>query len=358
MRPVSEAIEHDLQAALAALRAGDVDTAEAIARRLLRKAPGAPAVYQLAAAISLERGETEQAVRAAAASLVRRPDHVPTLVLAGRAAIASGNLLGALSFFRDAAALAPDRADSAFLMCVTLLELGDAEATTLLPRLLDQFPDDADGWCLLGAALQRCGQRGAAVVAFTRAAHAAPSAALELSRGTLLESLGRFAEAVDAYRVAADLAPDNSEAALKLGLNLRRIGDRENAAAALERAVTLPTATSDTWFALGLIRQDKRDFGSAAEAYCRALKIRPDFAEAAVNLGICHQEAGDMAGAKVAYGLALTLRSDTFGRIAQALAAAPVGEVWLDLAALRRSLSGQSRSTPACTVTPAVDTGL
>ena len=39
-------------------------------------------------------------------------------------------------------------------------------------------------------------------------------------------------------------------------------------------------------------------------------------------------------------GLALRLRPDTFGRVAQALAAAPTGEAWLDLAALRHSLAG------------------
>ena len=71
----------------------------------------------------------------------------------------------------------------------------------------------------------------------------------------------------------------------------------------------------------------------------RALELRPDFAEAAVNLGTCHQESGDMAAAKMAYRLALRLRPDTFGRVAQALAAAPMGEVWLDLAALRHSLA-------------------
>jgi hypothetical protein len=46
-----------------------------------------------------------------------------------------------------------------------------------------------------------------------------------------------------------------------------------------------------------------------------------------------------MTAAKTAYRLALTLRPDTFGRVAQALAAAPTGEVWLDLAALRHSLA-------------------
>jgi tetratricopeptide (TPR) repeat protein len=127
--------------------------------------------------------------------------------------------------------------------------------------------------------------------------------------------------------------------ALKLGLCLRRMGDTESAAAALERAVAIGPNSSEVWFAVGLVRQDKWDFGSAADAYLRAFELRPDFAEAAVNLGICHQERGDMAAAKTAYRLALKLRLDTFGRIAQALAAPPTGEVWLDLAALLHSLA-------------------
>ena len=98
--------------------------------------------------------------------------------------------------------------------------------------------------------------------------------------------------------------------------------------------------SGEVWFALGLVRQDNHDFVPAVEAYRQALKMRPDLAEAAVNLGICHQEIGDMTSAKVAYRLALKLRPDTFGRIAQALAASPIGEVWLDVAALRRSLDG------------------
>jgi len=288
----------------------------------------------------LQRGDTGPAVLSAAASLARHPDHVPTLVIAGRAARASDDVAGAAAFFRRAAALAPDRADAAFLTCVTLLELGDPEAGTLLPLLLDRFPDDGEGWRLLGAALQRADQPAAALVAFTRATYTMPSLALHLRRGMLLESLGRLAEAADAYRAAADHASDSGEAMLKLGMCLRRMSDTERAAVALERAVALAPDNNDAWFAAGLVRQDQREFGSAADAYRRTLELQPDLAEAAVNLGICHQENRDMAAAKTAYRLALKLRPDTFGRVAQALAAAPMGEVWLDLAALRHSLAG------------------
>ena len=340
MCPGPDMDEPNLHMALLALREGDPGKAEAIAQRLLHNMPDDPAVHQLTAVIALQRGDAKQAARSARASLARRPDHVPSLVVAGRAARALVDLTGALKFFRRATALAPEQADAAFLMCVTLLELGDAEARTLLPTLLDRFPRDAEGWRLLGGALERANQPEAALFAFKRAVEANPSAALHLRVGLLLQSLGRFAEAIESYQAASDLAPDNVDAALKLGLCLRRIGNTACASAVLERAVDLEAVSSEVWFALGLVRQDNHDFVPAVEAYRQALKMRPDLAEAAVNLGICHQEIGDMTSAKVAYRLALKLRPDTFGRIAQALAASPMGEVWLDVAALRRSLDG------------------
>jgi tetratricopeptide (TPR) repeat protein len=210
----------------------------------------------------------------------------------------------AVSFFRRAVELDSNRAEPAFLMCVTLLEAGDSEAIAILPTLLERFPADANGWRVLGEALHLANQLDAALIAFARAATVAPSAALHLRRGTILRSLGRITEAVEAFETAATLAPDRAEA----------------------------------WFALGVIEQDRGNYAEAATIYDRALKLRPELAEAAVNLGICRQNTGDLPGAKVAYRMALRLRSDTFGRIAQALAASPTGEVWLDHDALRRSL--------------------
>jgi tetratricopeptide (TPR) repeat protein len=339
MGPGYGANEPDLSKALSALRAGDLDAAYTIARRLLADTPNDPAVHQLAAVIALQRGEVEQAARAASASLARRPDHVPTLIIAGRAARASADLAAAAVFFRRAMTLAPERADAAFYACITLLERGDPEAQALLPRLLAQFPDDAEGWRNLAAALQKAGQPEAALVGLTRAAHAAPSVALHLQRGMLLESLDRRVDAIAAYRAATDMAPGNADALLKLGLCLRRCADT-GAAAVLERAVGCDQNSADAWFALALVRQDQLDFAAAVGAYQHALEVRPDFAEAAVNLGTCYQEIGNVGTAKANYRLALQLKPETFGRIAQALAAAPVGEVWLDVAALRKSLGG------------------
>jgi tetratricopeptide (TPR) repeat protein len=295
-----------LAAALDALRNGDLAGATTISRRLLDATPRDPAVLQLAAAIDLQQGDAAAAARWAAASLALRPDHAPTLLIAGRAARASGRLTQALDVVRRAVLLAPAKAEAAFLLCILLLESGDGAAQTVLARLLEQFPDDAAGWRELGIFLQQAKQWEAALIAFTRAARAAPSAAAHVRCARLLQSLGRLDEATEAY----------------------------------ERSLMLDPAAGEVWFALGLVRQDKRDLASAIAAYRKALETRPELAEAAVNLGICHQQAGDMTAAKEAYRRALRLRPDTFGRIAQALVTAPTGELWLDLGALRRSLGG------------------
>src|SRR6202167_4329955 len=335
-----ETVVAELNAALAAMRGGDLNTAGAIAQRLLQNNSDDPAVHQLLAEVALRRGEIAQAMLSATESLARRPDHVPALLLAGRAARAAGDLAGAVGFFRRASVLAPERADAAFLTCATLLELGDPEAGTLLLRLLESFPDDSAGWSLLGDSLQCAGKVEAALMAFTRAARANPSLALALRRGALLESLGRLCDALDAYRAAVQIAPESAEASLKLGLCLRRTRDVKSARVALERAVTLGPPSSEARLALGLIRQDQREHAAATKGYRRALDVWRDLAEAAGHPRICHQELGNLPEAKALYRRALDVRPDSFGRIAQALAAAPVGEIWLDVAELRRSLAG------------------
>lgn len=350
MTPSADPLLADaMSAALLALNTGELGAADATCAQLLHQAPDDPAVHQLAAAVALQRDDAALAARWAASSLARRPDHVPTLTIAGRAARRGGDPRQALVLFRRAAALAPARAEAQFLTCVTLLELGDGAANAVLQELLLRFPDDAHGWQMLGAALDAARQPEAALIAFTRAAAAAPSAALHRRRGTILQSLQRHAEAAAAFKAALELAPaisndsnraDSLRMALQLGLCLRQAGDADGADEVLQQVVRLDPSHAEAWFALGLVAQDRGRHAAAAAAYRQALAARPQLAEAAVNLGICLQHCGDLAAAKDAYRSALQIRADTFGRIAQALAAAPTGEVWLDLLALRRSLEG------------------
>jgi tetratricopeptide (TPR) repeat protein len=297
--------EQEFRAALEHVNAGNIDAASTACAGLLRARPDDPAVLQLHAAIALRSGNPSEALESIRRSLAARSGHVPSLILAARAALAACAPHHAVSPLREAIARAPDMAEPAFLLCRTLLDLGDASLDAMLDHTATRHPAQATEWQQLGLALQRAQRPVAALAAFSRAARADPTlAAAHFGCGLLLRDAGRMTEA----------------------------------RTALQQAVALDPTAVGAWFALGLTCQDLQDETAAARAFRVALRERPSFAEAAVNLGIALQRQGDMPAAMEAYRSAIRIRPDTFGRIAQAVTAARTGTLWLDPAAFRCAL--------------------
>ena len=178
----------------------------------------------------------------------------------------------------------------------------------------------------------------AALSHLDRAIAIAPQRDAFVEKARTLDQAGLTREARDAWRAILKVIPQHQEAASRLGRLAFEDRDYATAASLLEQA-TATDAPSSAWFDLGLVRQDQRDYPEAATAYRKALDIRPDHAEAALNLGIVLQEGGDPDAAMGAYRSAHRLRAEMFGAIAMALTSASHGRMWLDEAALRRSLS-------------------
>ena len=287
-----------IAAALAAWRSGESGAADEALRHLFAALPEDPAAHQLAAVIALGRNDHLTACKHAAISLRARPHHVPSLLVAGRAARLAGDLAGADRHFSAALQLEPHRAEAAFLACVTRLERGDPSARQMLDHLISRFPEDADGWFEIGLSLQRAEKPDAALSAFERAHRRADS---HVRRGLILQQRRQPAAAI----------------------------------AAFEAALAIDAKLPEAWFRLGVLYQDDGRPEQAIAAYRRALAMRPDLAEAEVNLGLLLQEAGDLAGAYAAYRRALRQRSDSFGRIAQGIGMGRKGQMWLDLGKLR-----------------------
>jgi len=327
-----------INAALTALRERRIEQAGTLAQALVNDAPDDPAAHQLVATVAWQRGDHDETLRWARSCLALQAGHAPALLLAGRAARAAGDLDRALQFFREAAQSAPERADAAFMICISLLERGDPKANDALHDLLRRFPNDAEGWHEIGMTLHRANKFEAALVAFTRAAELVQDPRHEMARAASLRMLGRLGEAVDVLRQAGSLLPGHTDIALQLALCLHKLGELAAARAELEPILASNATSANLWFAYGLICQDSRDPVAAITAYRRTLRLSPELAEAHVNLGICLQQTGDIAAARESFGRAMRLRSDTFGRIAQALPAAPRGELWLDPERLRQSL--------------------
>jgi tetratricopeptide (TPR) repeat protein len=327
-----------IESALAELRVGRFEAAEVLCNRILGSAPHDPAAHQLAATIALRRGRIGDAVRSANSSLTLRPDHAPTLIVAARAARAAGEVAQARILLERAGRLAPDRPEPAFLACVTLIESGDAKASSVFDDLLLRFPSFVDGWRELGNALRKAGQPEAAALAFARAAESSTIPSDHARLGAALQAIGRPGEAIVSFRRAVEAAPDLVEARVALGSCLRQTGELKLARVELERAVSLKPDDGRAWFALGLVCEDLRDTPGAIMAYRRSVEAQADVPEAHVNLGLNLQNTGDLDAAMDSYRNAIRLQPNAFGRIAQALTSAKKGRLWLNLARLRRSL--------------------
>jgi tetratricopeptide (TPR) repeat protein len=161
-------------------------------------------------------------------------------------------------------------------------------------------------------------------------------AVLDLKQGSVEQSRGHAARSLA-------LRPDHVPTLLVAADAARAANALAPAQSALERIVALAPGNAEAWFQLALVRQDARQLDAAADALRALLRLHPARAEAWVNLGIVQQESGRIDEAMNAYAHAFQLREDTFGRIAHALATAPVGRLWLNLDDLRAAL----RAVPA-----------
>ncbi len=282
---------------MAELRAGRIDRAAVACDRILDASPQDPAAHQLAATIALRRGRFEDAARWANSSLSLRPDHVPTLIVAARAARAAGDLAQARMVLERACRLAPDRPEPAFLSCVALIESSDEKARSVLEDLLMRFPNFVEGWREIAEALRKAGHPKTAVLAFVRAAESSADPTDTARLGAALQAVDRPQEAIVAFRRALEAAPNLAEARAALGACLRQTGELQSARAELERAATLRPSDGRAWFALGLVYEDLRDTPGAIQAYRRCIEAQPDIPEAHVNLGLNLQNSGDLDAA-------------------------------------------------------------
>lgn len=222
---------------------GQLDKAEAAARRLARKQGEAnPRVLHLLGLIARDRGRLDRAVQLFEKARAAAPEAPDILCDLGNALKQAGRHEQAVACHRAVARLLPLSAPALSNLGVALGAAGEtAEAITHLSRAVELAPRDAEIRYNLGNAFLAHGDPAAAEAAFRDALSRAPDhvrAATNL--GAMLRRHGRLNEARDALHQAVAAAPDDAEARWNLALAQLMAGDHAAGWANYEARRRLP----------------------------------------------------------------------------------------------------------------------
>ncbi|WP_343741878.1 tetratricopeptide repeat protein [Herbaspirillum huttiense] len=228
-------------AALQHYNAGRAGEAEQACHALLALVPQHPAAHQLLAMLALDRQALAQARQHILLSLTPRPQHVPSLLMAGRIAQAEGDPATAVQYFDAAARHQPGLSQAHFHLGTSLSALGrHAEAVAALRQAVALAPQAMEAVLNLGSALRELGELSAAREAFEQACRLRPEVAETwFNLGLTLQDMKEGAAAVDAFARALQLRPGYADAALNLGVALQEIHRMDDALQAFRTALRL-----------------------------------------------------------------------------------------------------------------------
>lgn len=198
-----------------------------------------------------------------------------------------------------------------------------AEARTMLVKILAAQPAHAEANNLLGVFLLDEGDTAAAREHFNRALKARPDfAAPQNNLGNIYLADGELDEAARCYRAALAHTPDYVEALTNLGSVCNLQGDNQTAETYCRKAVELAPGFAGAQCNLGNVLLSLGRVGEAIACYREALRLSPGLPEALVNLALSLQDVSYLPGAIDYYEKQSERRPTDFlphVRIAQAL---------------------------------------
>jgi len=262
--------------------------------------------------IYLRSNNISAAARDFGRAIELNPDYACAYVGLGYVALTRGGLSLAIGHFDHAIRLAPELAD-AYLGRAAAHEANSRMDLAFddMMRGLALLADDKSkvvGYIKLGVVFAAMGDHKRATLAWTSALELEPTGKLYTDRGTAFVEIGAYDRAIDDFRAATKLDPNNAVAHFNLARVLLRHLDTnyEEALEHAQRAVELtPHAVQHDTLALAYHRIGQLQ--KALEHLGVALQLNPLQVESYKHRGDVYRELGNRSAALADYQLYLKL---------------------------------------------------
>ncbi|WP_431857341.1 tetratricopeptide repeat protein [Azospirillum sp.] len=300
-------LQEALDLALQHHRAGRLDEADALYRRILDAVPGHTDALHLLGLLRLSRGDAAGAADLIGQAVERSPAVGQLRFNLGNALSGAGRAEAAAEQYAAATRLLPDFAPAFAALGQVLAGLGrPAEALPAFARWAALDGGDPNLFVQAANLHLGLGRIDAAVTAYTRVVALAPATCgVLMTLARLLLQANRFAEATRLLRRAVRLDPGSAEAHDELGRVLEALRVWDEAADALSVAARLRAGDAPLRHRLGMAMRHANRDGAAAEAF-RAIPAAADArGEAAYQLGLIERQDGRLDAAEAAFREAL-----------------------------------------------------
>lgn len=251
---------------------------------------------------------------------------ITPLLQNGLALLRDGNPAAARKLLEKAVALVPENGDAQFMLGLACEATGDSEAALdAYRKALDHTPNNAEAALSLGLLERAVGNLAAAAKALQLATQLLPEAPAPLNAlAIVLLEMGRPEQASElhtqAFRLAGGASPEDAAAALDgLGNCALAMGRFPDAIAAYRQSLNLQPEAAQTWSNLAVAHKNAGELEQAFQAYDRALQITPGDPATLCNLANAWQAYGDMEHCRECFSQALTVAQQDTAAWLQAL---------------------------------------
>ena len=163
-------------------------------------------------------------------------------------------------------------------------------------------PNNADVYNNLGVALRDCGKFDEAVEAYRKSISLRPDYAEAYNNmGVALKDQNKLEEAIEAYNKSISLKPNYAEAYNNMGVALNKQGDLERAMDFYKKCISLQPVHAKGHFNMGNALRDQLKLDEAIEYYNKSILLKPNYYEAYKNMGNVLQDKCRFEDALEAY---------------------------------------------------------